>query len=237
MNKFFIYLLILLLSAAHNQQVFAQAKSADYLNDIKTELKKEWPKNRTINLVFHGHSVPSGYFKTPVVNTFESYPFLFFKQLKEIYPNAVVNVITTAKGGENSVNGEKRFKKDVLTHKPDVLFIDYALNDRVGGIEQSKKAMTKMIKAALKKHIKVILFTPTPHQNFNLLDTTNAYEPFAKEIRWLAKEYSVGLVDSYNIFREKLKEGHKVTEYMSQVNHPNKEGHQLVADEILKWFE
>jgi lysophospholipase L1-like esterase len=188
-------------------------------------------------LVFHGHSVPSGYFKTPIVNTFESYPFLFFKQLKEIYPNAVVNVITTAKGGENSVNGEKRFKKDVLTHKPDVLFIDYALNDRVGGIEQSKKAMTKMIKAALKKHIKVILFTPTPHQNFNLLDTTNAYEPFAKEIRWLAKEYSVGLVDSYNIFREKLKEGHKVTEYMSQVNHPNKEGHQLVADEILKWFE
>jgi hypothetical protein len=195
-------LIIIFLSVFQLNKSFAQANPADYLNDIKTELKKEWPKNRTINLVFHGHSVPSGYFKTPFVNTFESYPFLFFKELKELYPNAVVNVIITAKGGENSFNGEKRFKSDVLTHKPDVLFIDYALNDRVGGgIEQSKKAMTKMIKAALKKKIKVILFTPTPHQNFNYLDSTNGYEPVANEFRELAKKYHLGLVDSYQLFK------------------------------------
>lgn len=228
---------LLLFSICMAQKSRAQASPEEYLSAIKAELKKEWPKNRTINLVFHGHSVPSGYFKTPFVNTFESYPFLFFKQLKEIYPNAVVNVINTAKGGENSINGEKRFKKYVLTHKPDVLFIDYALNDRMVGVEKSKAALKKMIKAALKKKIKIILLTPTPHQNYNLLDTTNAYEPFANEVKELAIEYHLGLVDSYRVFREKLKQGHKVTEYMSQVNHPNKEGHQLVADEILKWFE
>lgn len=228
---------ILFLNVFICQKTIAQANVDDYLNDIKIELKKEWPKNRTINLVFHGHSVPAGYFKTPVVNTFESYPFLFFKELKALYPNAVVNVIITAKGGENSVNGEKRFKSDVLTHKPDVLFIDYALNDRMIGIEKSKTAMKRMIKAAMKRKIKIILLTPTPHQDYNLLDTTNAYEPFAKEIRGLAKEYNLGLVDSYNTFKEKLKEGHKVVEYMSQVNHPNKAGNQLIADEILKWFE
>ena len=44
-------------------------RSSDYLKEMKIELKKEWPKNRTINLVFHGHSVPAGYFKTPIVNT------------------------------------------------------------------------------------------------------------------------------------------------------------------------
>ncbi|GAA4749511.1 SGNH/GDSL hydrolase family protein [Flavisolibacter ginsenosidimutans] len=216
---------------------FAQSNVSDYLADVKTELKKEWPKNRVVNLVFHGHSVPAGYFKTPVVNTFDSYPFLAFKRIKELYPNAVVNVIITAKGGENSTNGQKRFKKEVLVHKPDVLFIDYALNDRMTGLEKSRKAMEKMIKAALKKKIKVILLTPTPHQNYNLLDTTNAYEPFAQEVRDLAKEYKVGLVDSYETFREELNKGHKVTEFMSQVNHPNKEGHQLVADKIVAWFE
>jgi len=237
MNKLCVYFFSFLLSAGQINESFAQADSSNYLSDIKTELKKEWPKNKTINLVFHGHSVPSGYFKTPVVNSFDSYPFLLLKGLKAMYPNAVVNVIITAKGGENSINGEKRFKDEVLNHKPDVLFIDYALNDRTMGIAKSKEAMTKMIKAALEKNIKVILLTPTPHQNYNLLDSANAYEPFTKEVIDLAKEYHLGLVDSYAAFRKKLNEGHSVTEYMSQVNHPNKEGHQVVANEIIKWFK
>jgi acyl-CoA thioesterase-1 len=101
------------------------ADPSSYLEDIKSELKKEWPGNRTINLVFHGHSVPAGYFKTPLVNTFDSYPFLLLKELKELYPYAIINVICTAIGGENSSQGETRFESDVLVHKPDVLFIDY----------------------------------------------------------------------------------------------------------------
>ena len=83
--------------------------SSDFLKDIKAELKKEWPNNRTINLVFHGHSVPAGYFNTPKVKTFESYPYQVLKQLKELYPYAVVNIINTSIGGENSISGELRF--------------------------------------------------------------------------------------------------------------------------------
>src|SRR5690606_25796608 len=117
---------------------------------------------RTINLVFHGHSVPSGYFRTPEVRTLDSYPYLVLKELKSLYPNAVINVILTSIGGENSVQGAKRFRQDVLTHRPDVLFIDYALNDRGPGPEKAKAAWEEMIGAALEQHIKVILLTPSP---------------------------------------------------------------------------
>ena len=79
--------------------------SSDYLKDIKAELNKEWPNNRTINLVFHGHSVPAGYFNTPNVKTLDSYPYQVLKQLKELYPYAVINVINTSIGGENSISG------------------------------------------------------------------------------------------------------------------------------------
>ena len=102
----------------------------NYLEPIKQELIKQWPKNRTINLVFHGHSVPSGYFKTPDVKTLQAYPHLLLKGLKQIYPYAVVNSILTCIGGENAAQGSTRFTRDVFTHKPDVLFIDYPLNDR-----------------------------------------------------------------------------------------------------------
>jgi len=219
------------------QNSFAQADPKNYLNDIKAELKKEWPKNRTINLVFHGHSVPTGYFRTPAVHKLEAYPFLTLKQLKEVYPNAVINVITTSIGGENSLQGEKRFKRDVLTHKPDVLFIDYALNDRSIGLEKSREAMEKMIRKALKRNIKVILMTPSPDLTVDILKPDNILEQFTSQLIHLADKYNIGLVDSYGAFYELAKSGEDLKSYMAQSNHPQKKGHQVIADEIVKWFK
>lgn len=96
----------------------------NYLESIKQELLKHWPNNRTINYVFHGHSVPSGYFKTPDVQTLQAYPHLLLKQLMQVYPLAVINTILTCIGGENSQQCTARFKKEVLNHRPDVPFID-----------------------------------------------------------------------------------------------------------------
>ena len=207
------------------------------MNHIKTELKDEWPKNRTINLVFHGHSVPAGYFKTPFVNTLESYPFLVLKELKAIYPHAVINIINTSIGGENSISGEKRFKSDVLNHKPDVLFIDYALNDRSIGLDKSHEAWSRMISKALKEDIKIILLTPSPDQRVNILEPNNELEQYAEQIKRLSKEKGIGLIDSYELFKNKVVLGDDISIYMSQVNHPNKKGHQLITNEIIKYFE
>lgn len=226
-----------LLIIALQRKAFAQADQSTYLSEIKTELQKQWPKNRTINLVFHGHSVPSGYAKTPLVKTFDSYPFQVLKQLKSLYSYAVINVIITSIGGENSVQGEKRFKRDVLIHKPDVLFIDYALNDRSIGLEKSKKAMGKMIRQALKKKIKVVLLTPSPDLTVDLTKPGNELEQFTSQIIALAKKYKTGLSDSYAAFENLAKLGEDLKPYMAQGNHPNERGHFLISQEIMKWFK
>lgn len=213
--------------------VSAQVNRGEYLKDIKLVLVKEWPENRTINLVFHGHSVPSGYFKTPQVNTLDAYPQQVLKALKETYPYAVINVIVTAIGGENSVNGEKRFEKDVLIHQPDVLFIDYALNDRGVGLEASKTAMEKMVRAALAKNIKVILLTPSADLSEDIKQPTVPLAKFTEQLIKMADSFKVGLVDSYGQFKVL----DNVKDYMSQVNHPNKQGHELIAQEIVRWFK
>lgn len=213
------------------------ADQSGYLQEIKMELEKKWPENRTINLVFHGHSVPAGYFKTPVVNTLDSYPFLLLQRLKVRYPHAVINIINTAIGGENSIEGEKRFVSEVLIHKPDVLFIDYSLNDRGVGLENSYKAWDKMIKGALKKNIKVILLTPSPDQRIDMLEPNNLLEQHRNQVVRLAQENGVGLIDSYSLFKDRIIAGDNVANYMSQVNHPNQSGHQLIADEASIYFE
>jgi len=225
------------------ENIHAQTDSTKYLQNIKDELVKQWPKNRTVNIVFHGHSVPSGYFNTPHVRTLEAYPNQVLKELKSQYPYAVINVITTAIGGENSVAGEKRFKKDVLTHSPDVLFIDYALNDRyidkdsAASLQKSYAAMEKMIKAALKNGIKVILLTPSPDQVENIMNPDARLNQFTNQLTALAKKYNLGLVNSYALFQKQVQAGQPLVKFMSQSNHPNELGHQLIAHEIVKWFK
>lgn len=215
----------------------AQASPETYLADIKAELNKKWPQNRTINLVFHGHSVPSGYGRTPLVHRPQSYPLLTLYKLQERYPYSVVNCIVTAIGGENSVQGEKRFKKDVLSHRPDVLFIDYALNDRRVGLEAAKKATESMIRMALKKNIKVILITPSPDLKVDITQSGNVLEQHASQLIALASKYQIGLADSYASFAHLARSGEQLQQYMSQYNHPNEKGHEVIATEILKWFE
>src|SRR4051794_31565195 len=47
-----------------------------YLAELEALLRVDWPRNRTVNIVCHGHSVPAGYFETPEVRSLEAYPAL-----------------------------------------------------------------------------------------------------------------------------------------------------------------
>lgn len=222
-------------------QTHCQESSANdrlhYLDSVKVLLNQKFPDNRTINLVFHGHSVPSGYWSTPIVNSVESYPHLLLKKLKEKYPYAVINIITTSIGGENSEEGQLRFSEDVLPYKPDVLFIDYALNDTGIGLERAKMAWQKMIDAALEHHIKIILLSPSPDQRVNILDEKAALSLHAQQIKKLANENEIGLADVYGSFQSIMRKDRSIKQFMSHINHPNKKGHQVIVDTIFKLFE
>jgi acyl-CoA thioesterase-1 len=212
------------------------ANKQTYLSDVVVLLKKQFPENRTVNIVCHGHSVPAGYFKTPVVNTFNAYPHLLHQALKTMFPYEVSNVIVTAIGGENSESGAARFERDVILKQPDVVTIDYAINDRGIGLERAKKAWISMIEKAKKANVKVILMTPTVDIGVNLDDPNDALNKHALQIRQLAVEYKVGLVDSLEAFQDYKSSGGKLTDLMSLGNHPNGRGHELVAQELIQWF-
>ena len=226
-------LLCLAASAATN----ATPDSRTQIAKISAQQQAHWPTNRTINIVCHGHSVPAGYFHTPVVDTFNSYPHLLHRELKERFPNAVINVIVTAIGGENSESGAKRFERDVLSLRPDVITIDYSLNDRRIGLAKAKTAWTTMIEQARARRIPVILLTPTPDQRAKRDDPKDPLNQHAEQVRQLAREGHLGLVDSAAAFDEKVRSGVPLPDLMSHVNHPNRRGHELVAAELAKCFQ
>lgn len=210
-----------------------------YLLDTIKVMLQPWPQNQLVNVVCHGHSVPAGYFTTPIVDSSHAYPHLLYLGLKERFAYAVLNVIVTAIGGENSEAGAARFVQEVLCHRPDVVTIDYALNDRQLGLARAERAWRQMIEEALARNIKVILLTPT----HDLLSLRRGEPMWAEElpkhtaqVRRLAAEYGVGLADSAAAFQHYLDQGGVVTDLLSHINHPNHQGHQLVARALLRWF-
>jgi lysophospholipase L1-like esterase len=212
------------------------ASQTNYLAPVISLMEVKWPQNRTVSIVFHGHSVPAGYFKTPAVDSLHAYPNLLRIGLAEKYTNAVINVIVTAIGGEASDKGAARFDSDVLALKPDVVLIDYALNDRHIGLECARTNWTTMIEKAQAAGAKVILLTPTPDQSARLNDPNDPLNQHADQIRSLAGEYHIGLVDSLAAFKMEIARGTPLPGLMAQVNHPNARGHRLVSAELEKWF-
>ncbi len=210
-----------------------------YLIDVVREMGKPWPGNRAVNIVAHGHSVPSGYFTTPVVNSLDAYPHLLYVGLKQRFAYAVINVIVTAIGGENSEQGAARFESDVLCHKPAVATIDYALNDRGIGLAAAERAWRSMIETSLAQGVKVIVLTPT-HDLLSLRRSEPVWAEelpkHAAQLRRLAVEYGVALADSDAVFNHYIASGGHILDLLSHINHPNKLGHELVARELLRWF-
>ncbi|MEO7179371.1 MAG: GDSL-type esterase/lipase family protein [Gemmatimonadaceae bacterium] len=214
----------------------AASAPSSYLASVVRELQQAWPHNRTVTIASHGHSVPAGYARTPEVRMADAYPWLLHEALTARFPHAVINVTVTAIGGENSEKGASRFVADVLALRPDVVTIDYALNDRSIGLARAETAWRSMITACTARGIPVILLTPTGDLKAHLGDPNDPLNLHAAQVRRLAAEYGVGLVDSFALFQSYEQTHAGYGELMAQPNHPNRRGHELVAAQLLEWF-
>jgi acyl-CoA thioesterase I len=212
------------------------ADPVEFRKPLVALLEAKWPANRTFTIVCHGHSVPAGYFKTPIVQTFDAYPHLLHEAIKKRYPNAVVNVVVTAIGGEQSEQGAARFERDVMAMHPDVVTIDYALNDRGIGLTKARAAWSSMIEKAQKGGAKVILLTPSWDLGARPGEPGDPLGDHAAQIRDLAKKYGTGLADSFAAFIDAKRSGVDLVTLMSQSNHPNRAGHELILKGLLPWF-
>jgi lysophospholipase L1-like esterase len=213
------------------------AEKSNYLAGEVRKLNQVWPENKSYHIVCHGHSIPCGYTAAHVVKTFDSYPHQLHQILNHRFPTAVINVITSAVGGENSISGSKRFKEEVLCHRPDLITIDYGRNDMYLTKEAAEVAWRQMIEQGLAFGAKLLLITPAPDCKKEYYTTRKSSdEELSDMIRRLAKEYETGLVDAADNFDKKLAAGHLLSSYLISVNHLTREGHRLIAEDLADWF-
>ncbi|NOI18059.1 SGNH/GDSL hydrolase family protein [Vibrio coralliilyticus] len=187
-------------------------------------------------MVFHGHSVPSGYRQTPLVKTFTAYPHLVVRSLSKRYDKAMINSIVTAYPSENSSSGLKRFARDVLSKQPDIIFVDYGVNDFAIGVDKSISNINEMVKLASIQSVPIVLVGP-----FMDIQTFEQYEGrtislFTRKYMQYAQENNIIFINSYKLYRQSCYKPENLYICMSSPAHPNDRGHQLISDEILRQF-
>ncbi len=180
--------------------------------------------------------------------------------LQQSLPNngLPVNVINAGIGGHHTNNAKARFENDVVRHAPDIVIIQFGINDSAVDVWKNPPATEPRIKLTTyvdnlshfvhtlrKRNVKVVLMTPNPIRWTEKLRTMYGKPPYkpddddgfnvllkeyAKHVRRLASNENVVLVDAYAIFEEfGEQEDKSIDDLLLDGMHPNTDGHKLIA--------
>ena len=174
-----------------------------------------------INVVYFGGSITQQFCAS---EHSKCYAALSCEWLKEQFGRERVNYINKGVGGTTSIYGLLRLDRDVLESKPDLLFIEFAVNDT--GFDSS--LYVESIIRSLKKLDKI------PYVVF-LYTTNSTYTTPSETFEKIAEYYGIPQISLRDALKEELKgKNAKECGYLADDVHPADPGHRVFADTIIK---
>ncbi|MCQ2450309.1 MAG: GDSL-type esterase/lipase family protein [Clostridia bacterium] len=104
-----------------------------------THTYRKLTTDKELNVVYFGGSVTAGYGSTNASDY--SWRALSMDWLSDSFPTAKIKFVNTAIGESGTYLGTYRVEADVIAQKPDLLFIEYAINDRYKGSSEEQAAL------------------------------------------------------------------------------------------------
>lgn len=157
------------------------------------------------------------------------YAYLVYEWWKKSFPNASFSFVNGGIGGTTSHYGGARAWKDVLCYRPDIVTVDFSVNDDANEFfEETYEGTLRRLLAAPSDPAVVVL--------------NNVFYDIGKN----AQNYHNRIADHYGIPHVSIKDtvypdvesGKIVRADITPDNlHPNDKGHSLVADEICKLLD
>ena len=189
-------------------------------------LMKRAAKGESLVIGFLGGSITQGSLSsTPKT----CYAYLVYEWWKKSFPNAAFSFVNGGIGGTTSHYGGARAWKDVLCYRPDIVTVDFSVNDDANEFfEETYEGMLRRLLAAPSAPAVVVL--------------NNVFYGIGKN----AQNYHNRIADHYGIPHVSIKDtvypdvesGKIVRADITPDNlHPNDKGHRLVADEICKLLD
>ncbi|MFA5191231.1 MAG: SGNH/GDSL hydrolase family protein [Verrucomicrobiia bacterium] len=159
------------------------------------------------------------------------YVFIIAARHGAAFPGAKLDFMNRGVSGNTVLDLEKRWQKDTLDLKPDVLSIFIGVNDNSKGVplDQYEQAYDKLISEARTANpkLRLVLGEPFVKPTGKVNDGIRKRQEIVSR---LAKKHGAALVRYQRVFDEAVKRA--PADYWIWDNvHPTYRGHQLMADE------
>ncbi len=130
--------------------------------------------------------------------------------------------------GTPSLLGITRLEQDVLSKRPDIVFVEFAVNDAndVGSRIVYESLVRKILNSETQPAV-ILIFT--------LLDSGYSCQPHMQQV---GAQYDLGMISVRDAVQPQINAG-KMTwrDYSSDYAHPTTEGHAFIADLIGNYFD
>lgn len=189
-------------------------------------LMKRAANGESLVIGFLGGSITQGSLSSTPKNC---YAYLVYEWWKKSFPNAAFSFVNGGIGGTTSHYGGARAWKDVLCYRPDIVTVDFSVNDDANEFfEETYEGMLRRLLAAPSAPAVVVL-------NNVFYDTGKNAQNYHNRI---ADHYGIPHVSIKDTVYPDVESGKIVRADITPDNlHPNDKGHRLVADEICKLLD
>ncbi len=184
-----------------------------------------------VTIVAFGDSITAGYAVR------RGFPSFWKEMLQKKYPDAKIEMINSGVSGDTTMDGLARLDWSVLSYEPDLVTINFGINDCVlrldlAEFEMNLVEMIRRIRSGPGSEMLLLSSQPleTPPYDQLILDYYQAIERVAREM-------DVGFVDVYWAWMERVRQGTPLGSLiLSGLDHPNEAGYRIIAEELMKLF-
>ncbi|MBN2035451.1 MAG: SGNH/GDSL hydrolase family protein [Chitinispirillaceae bacterium] len=204
--------------------------TAAYFANLRFRLSVD----KKINVAYFGGSITQGGNASDRSKT--SYRALTTIWLKNNCPQASIVEIDASWGGTGSDLGSFRCTRDVTSKNPDLVFVEFAVNDWKKSSADIQPYMDGIVRNILRNYPNcVIQFLYTVHNNTIAAYDQGTFPPAVLAQQAVADHYHIGSINIGKKMWEEIKAGHGTLETLTtDGTHPNDAGHKIYADEIAR---
>jgi hypothetical protein len=192
-----------------------------------------------LNVVFLGGSLTWGAQATDPQLT--SYRALVGQHLREHYPKAHFTFWDAAMGGTNSQLAVFRLKHDVLRRAPDLVFVDFAVDDGPFSVDAPKMAAYESLvrRIILEVGAPVVQMILAVKQDVETMPPPKP-RPRDGAHKEISRVYKTGLGDAVALVQQRLRQGLASPDDLwpgaLDVTHPGDKGYELYAEAAWHGF-
>jgi acyl-CoA thioesterase-1 len=193
--------------------------------------RKDLASGCNVTIVALGDSITAGYAVR------RGFPSFWKQMLVEKYPDAKTEMINSGISGDTSSDGLARLDWSALAYEPDLVTINFGINDCVLGLgleefEMNFVEMVRRIRAGPNSEILLLSSQPLETPPYDRL-----VQDYYQAVQRVAKEMDVGFVDVYGAWMRHVHAGTPLGSLiLPGLDHPNEAGYRIIAEELMRLF-